>query len=192
MEFTCFCGKCQITRKNIDTGSDSDFGPYQNAPRAGTFIYYEDKNDIVYPNGNTFGTSRKYVLLLQAYNGKWGPPKGRIEPNETSRDCAVREVYEETGIDVSKVVTSVTKRTITCNYKVDMYTVKLDSRLTINPVSDEITGYGWVSIACVLSNRMLLNRVCQLALKEFMGVEINISAKENWKHRKQTSYTRNR
>lgn len=37
-------------------------------------------------------------LLVQGYGNYWGFPKGRAEGNETSRDTALRELKEETGI----------------------------------------------------------------------------------------------
>lgn len=38
-------------------------------------------------------------LLLQAYHGFWGFPKGGVEQGERFIDTAVRELKEETGID---------------------------------------------------------------------------------------------
>lgn len=38
------------------------------------------------------------VLILKKLNGDWVLPKGKIELNETPKDAALREVYEETGI----------------------------------------------------------------------------------------------
>lgn len=50
--------------------------------------------------------SRDYthVLLLQSYcaKGLWGFPKGKLDGSESSQECAIREVYEETGYDTSK------------------------------------------------------------------------------------------
>lgn len=42
----------------------------------------------------------KKVLLLQKHNGKWDLPKGHVERGESFLDGAVRECYEETGLDV--------------------------------------------------------------------------------------------
>jgi ADP-ribose pyrophosphatase YjhB (NUDIX family) len=30
----------------------------------------------------------------------WGPPKGTLQENEIVEDCAIREVFEETGIQI--------------------------------------------------------------------------------------------
>lgn len=39
------------------------------------------------------------VLMLKKKNGSWVLPKGRVEQKETLEDAAVREVWEETGIN---------------------------------------------------------------------------------------------
>lgn len=40
------------------------------------------------------------ILLVQYYDGHWSFPKGRMEPEETERQTALREVREETGMSV--------------------------------------------------------------------------------------------
>ena len=40
------------------------------------------------------------TLLIQYYDGHWSFPKGRMEPGETERETALREVQEETGLTV--------------------------------------------------------------------------------------------
>ncbi len=40
------------------------------------------------------------ILLIQQKQGFWGFPKGHIETNETEQETAIREVKEETNIDV--------------------------------------------------------------------------------------------
>ena len=38
------------------------------------------------------------VLLLRKFNGDWVLPKGKVEPGETKKEAALREVSEETGV----------------------------------------------------------------------------------------------
>ena len=40
------------------------------------------------------------VLIIKQINGDYGFPKGHIENCETEVDCATRETFEETGINV--------------------------------------------------------------------------------------------
>jgi mRNA-decapping enzyme subunit 2 len=45
------------------------------------------------------------VLLIKSWNGtNWGFPKGKIDKDEEKLDCAVREVLEEVGYDISEWV----------------------------------------------------------------------------------------
>lgn len=38
------------------------------------------------------------ILLLKKFNGDWVLPKGKIEEGESSKDAALREVFEEGGV----------------------------------------------------------------------------------------------
>jgi 8-oxo-dGTP diphosphatase len=44
------------------------------------------------------------ILLVkrgrEPFKGDWAVPGGRIEDNETAEECAIREMKEETGVDV--------------------------------------------------------------------------------------------
>lgn len=42
----------------------------------------------------------KKVLIINQIDGFWGFPKGHVEKNETEEQTAIREVKEETNIDV--------------------------------------------------------------------------------------------
>lgn len=48
----------------------------------------------------------KFCLLVQGYWAKssWGFPKGKINEEETEQECAVREVFEETGFNISELI----------------------------------------------------------------------------------------
>jgi mRNA-decapping enzyme subunit 2 len=45
------------------------------------------------------------LLLVCNWNGKsWTFPRGKVNENEENIDCAIREVYEETGFDISSYI----------------------------------------------------------------------------------------
>jgi len=52
---------------------------------AGVIPYVKKKEDVEY-------------LLLHYHGGYWDFPKGKMEPGESKKDTALRELYEETGI----------------------------------------------------------------------------------------------
>lgn len=43
------------------------------------------------------------ILMLRKFNGDWVLPKGRVEENETIKDAAIREVYEESKAKVNVI-----------------------------------------------------------------------------------------
>lgn len=43
----------------------------------------------------------KYLLCYNTWRKQWELPAGQREKNETAKDCAIRELYEETGQIVS-------------------------------------------------------------------------------------------
>ena len=42
----------------------------------------------------------RYLRVVGRDHGKWGFPKGEREDGETTRECAIRELKEETGLDM--------------------------------------------------------------------------------------------
>lgn len=58
---------------------------------AGGIVFRKGKNDKI------------EILLVQDAKDRWTIPKGHIEEGETARQCAEREVKEETGLKEMKV-----------------------------------------------------------------------------------------
>ena len=53
--------------------------------------------------GVVLGPGNKIVVVSQS-GDSWSLPKGHIEPQEDAEQAAVREIYEETGIQDAKVI----------------------------------------------------------------------------------------
>jgi 8-oxo-dGTP pyrophosphatase MutT (NUDIX family) len=96
------------------------------------------------------------VLLSQSHNLYWGIPKGVMEPGEKLVECAVRELYEETGLllhpaDLHQVVFSFqykkVSRIVSIFFYVSSKTFDLDP--TKEFISD-VTGFGFIQPACIL------------------------------------------
>ena len=55
------------------------------------FIVYKEENN------------ENYYLIIKSHNGDVGFPKGHMEPGENELQTAIRELKEETGIDVDTI-----------------------------------------------------------------------------------------
>jgi 8-oxo-dGTP pyrophosphatase MutT (NUDIX family) len=64
--------------------------------------HFLDHLDIVVAGGGIV-TNENDEILLMFRRGKWDLPKGKIELNECIKDGAIREVEEETGVQVDWV-----------------------------------------------------------------------------------------
>ena len=85
--YDCFEGCCKIEVIEYKTSSKDKKPKRKLNKKAGMFIYD-------YNSGK--------VLLVQSRGNLWGVPKGTFEPNETEKECAIREVQEETGLEISE------------------------------------------------------------------------------------------
>lgn len=88
------------------------------------------------------------VLLIQRayapYQNLWTLPGGRIEPNETIEQCAVREIAEEVGLTVHKVSPVLLQELgQDQQFRLAVF-ASLDFEGTI-VASDEVKAYRWAS-----------------------------------------------
>ena len=65
--------------------------------KLGTFKREKSCGAVVY------NPDKQAFLIIKMLNGNWGFPKGHTEDNETDIQTAMREVREETGIDIEIV-----------------------------------------------------------------------------------------
>jgi len=98
---------------------------------------------------------RKYhgnteILLIKHINsGHWSFPKGHVEEGETEIETAMREIKEETGIDViidqsfREIVTYSPRRD---THKEVVYFIAKAKNTDYTPQEDEIADIKWVEI----------------------------------------------
>ena len=60
------------------------------------------KFDLVTAAGGVIINEKKEILLIFR-RGKWDLPKGKLDKDEKLETCAIREVKEETGLDITKL-----------------------------------------------------------------------------------------
>lgn len=61
--------------------------------------FYESSCGAVVFHGTESG-KKEFLLIRNRRSAHWGFPKGHVEPGETYRQTAIREVREETGMDI--------------------------------------------------------------------------------------------
>jgi len=116
------------------------------------------------------------ILLVQSRGQMWGPPKGTIQDNETIDECAIREVFEETGLVLSP--SQFLGKTIVKN-KAMYYTTEI-KETDINPQNhikdNDANGIGWFNVDCletmVKEEKLHINKHCKILLRKFFKKDI--------------------
>ncbi len=114
-------------------------------------------------HGNT-----ELLLIKHANGGHWSFPKGHVENGETEIQTAMREVKEETGIDI--IVDFSFREIVTYSPKKDtqkdvVYFLAMAKNYNYTPQPEEISQIKWVEISRVHSilsydnDRQLVNHV---------------------------------
>jgi len=154
MNFNCNNNCCHFKTKEYINNLTHIYTSNKN--KAGAFLY--DKNKI---------------LLIQSRGNLWGPPKGTINPNETTQQCAVREVLEETGIDITSQCFDnffKIKNTTYFYIKIKHSEVFIQN----NTQDNDATGIAWVNISClnslILDKKIKITYHLKLILKSFNNI----------------------
>lgn len=124
---------------------------------------------IVDPNTNK-------ILLVQSRGQFWGPPKGSLHKGEDVMFGAIREVKEETGIELdSKKLDRyyiVKGKALYYYVQLKEEPIKIQSHITDN----DANGIGWFNLDClpglIKDGKMIINRHTKILIKKFFGIEL--------------------
>lgn len=97
--------------------------------------------------------ARWEVLLVQPHQGWWGIPKGHADANETDKEAAERELFEETGLTVANYLADVPLQE---NYQfflgrqkiyktVTYYLAEVKGEVILQ--AEELKGFKWVPLS---------------------------------------------
>ena len=168
MSITYFCEKkcCKIKIKPYTNTKSYKYQRRRNHRKAGVFIY-DPKEDR--------------VLLVQSRGHLFGPPKGTLNPDEQDRKCAIREVKEETGLDVSyedfSGGTTIRNRAIYYYLEMDSKDVNIQDSIEDN----DANGITWIKMdcleRCILNGNIVLNHHAKIVFYRFKK---KIFPRSNW------------
>lgn len=125
------------------------------------------------PNAASVALIDKHkVLLVQRarapYFGMWTLPGGRLEPDETPEQCAIREIKEELGLDVYRLQ-PVMRLSLGDMGNFVLQTFATEAFEGKIVASEEITAYRWVRQEMIgrLVTTPQLGEVLERALRLF-------------------------
>lgn len=106
------------------------------------------------------------VALVQGDEaGKWGLPKGHTEQGESLERTAIRELYEETGVELN----SVDPNNSWCCENCMFYAKTLEQPVELIPQDNEIRVAKWVSMKELLSlSPTIMNRGLRIYTSRFL------------------------
>lgn len=111
----------------------------------------------------------KTILIIQSYGTFWGLPKGHMEKNESIVQCAIRETYEETGIELTEK--DLSRPIELYNGEVTYFFVEGDNlKYDLDKIQDkgEITNIKWISIDFLEKNKNCQKNKCNSHLKKLI------------------------
>jgi 8-oxo-dGTP pyrophosphatase MutT (NUDIX family) len=97
------------------------------------------------------------ILLIFDQYGQWTFPKGHLEAGESSAAAAIREVYEETGIQgelgalVQTIYYDVVKKGRTLHKQVDFFVMHTTQHTVTLQASEGISDYRWVDATTAMT-----------------------------------------
>jgi len=143
------------------------------------FTYYNACKKRYHKLLNIFTPEKIYLLINQSFSDDlfWDIPKGRVEKKESLEETAMRELYEETGIDIDEysLISPVPKITYSYTISNNIFIIKHfigdmsdnDKKISfrMNNIKQyvEITAIKWMSLDNLryvkLSNKQLKSHI---------------------------------
>jgi len=108
----------------------------------------------------------QFLLIYSKRNNAWGFPKGHIEPGESEKEAALREIKEETGIDdlafvegfreedIYKAISNRGPHNGTAIEKHSIYYLCKTQTSVIKVDEEEISSFKWLRLQDVYSVEM--------------------------------------
>jgi len=110
-----------------------------------------EKQIITAAGGLVINEANEILLIFR--RGCWDLPKGKLDPNESVAECAVREVEEETGVSQIMLgnLIAITSHEYFDNYtnadvkkETHWYHMRVDGKPNLIPqISEDITAIEW-------------------------------------------------
>lgn len=157
--YNCECLKCQFDIKKYTCNK----------------VYWNSNKKSCKKVGGLLTVNNDYIILVQSCGKHWGPPKGTLEENESIKDCAIREIKEETGLDVSKIIpeTYFKIKSKFYYYYMNINNFDCSNKIYIN---DDANGIGLFNIKClyknIISNKILINQHLKYILKYIFHINV--------------------
>lgn len=120
----------------------------------------------------------KYLLIRNKRSAHWGFPKGHVEPGETDEETAIREVLEETGLNIDILPGFVKKSDYTIQGKIEksvsIFLAKTkETHYTLQV--EEIEECGWFSYDKAMSTLNYDNdKLILIEAKKFLDENYNM------------------
>jgi ADP-ribose pyrophosphatase YjhB (NUDIX family) len=124
----------------------------------------------------TYDPKTNRVLLVRSRGNMWGIPKGTLEDNETSCECAIRETKEETGLDFTRndLITFTRVKNRATYYYAERPFTKVSVQINEDFRCNDATGISWIRLSCledcIKSGQIYLNQHTKILFKRFLNI----------------------